>query len=140
VRGERVVELGSDGQVLVGGEHELSIDRAGRVFEPDGTPVALLGADGRVVGPDDADLGQVGAVTAALPGRSTAWIALAPSGEVVTFGPEGERGAYGVWLGCNRSPYSAQACVLVTHLLARRDVESHEPPPVMFGFGMAVGF
>jgi hypothetical protein len=140
VRGELVVDLGSDGRVLVGGEHALSLDRAGRVFEPDGTPVALLEGDGRVRGPADVDLGQVGAVTAALPGHATAWLAVTATGEVVLFRPEGQRGSLGVWLGCNRSPYSAQACVLVTHLLAQRDLERQEPPPVLFGFGMAVGF
>jgi len=140
VRGGVVVDLASDGRVLVEGEHTLTVDRVGRVFEPDGTPVALLERDGHVRGPADADLGQVGAVTAALPGERIAWIAIAPSGEVVTFEPDGKRGSLGVWLGCGRSPYAAQTCVLVTHLLAQRELDRQEPPPVMFGFGVGVGF
>jgi hypothetical protein len=137
-----VVDLASDGRVLLAGEHLLTVDRAGRVFEPDGAPVALLERDGRVRGTEDEDLGQIGAVTAALPGQTTAWLAIAPSGEVVTFGPDGRRGSLGVWLGCNRSPYAAQTCVLVTHLLAQRQRDEQEAssPPVMFGFGVGVGF
>jgi hypothetical protein len=135
-----VVDLSADGRVLVDGEHELTIDAAGRVFEPDGTPVALLEDGGKLVGPDDVELGTVGAVTAARPGEQTAWLAVEPSGEVRLFGPRGEPRSFGVWIGCGGSPQHSQACVLVTHLMAWQAVEREPTPHVVFGWGVGVGF
>ena len=42
--------------------------------------------DGRVVGPDDKDLGTVGSVTAALPGERVAWLGILPDGQVQSYG------------------------------------------------------
>jgi hypothetical protein len=140
VRGGSVVDLTEDGRVLVDGDHELNIDAAGRVFEPDGTAVALLEEDGRLVGPDEAELGTVGALTAARPGEQTAWLGLEPSGEVRLFGRRGERRSFGVWIGCGPTPQHSQACMLVTHLLAQRIEQAGPTPHVVFGFGVGVGF
>ena len=141
VRGDSVIELARNGAVYVDGDHELTVDRAGRVYEADGTPVALLQADGRLIGPDDEDLGVVGAARASLPGRdAVAWLGLYPTGELVIYGDEGQRLALGVWLGCNESPRVAQTCVLISHLVAQQLRRRHQQPSVMFGVGVGVGF
>ncbi len=114
------VEIGPDGKVTINGEHELSIDRAGRVYDPDAKPVALLQMDGRVLGPDDAPLGFVGALSASLPGEQTAWLSIQPTGEVIQF-VEGARSTEGVWIGgCNYSWRSRHACMLVSHIVGMR--------------------
>jgi hypothetical protein len=140
VRGDEVVELAANGAVYVDGEHDLTVDRAGRVYEPDGAPVALLEPNGRLVGPDEEDLGVVGAATASLPGSDVAWLGLYPSGELVAYGPEGQRQSLGVWLGCARGARAQQACVLVSHLLAQRLRRRSEAPAMSFGVGVGVGF
>ena len=140
VRGDVTVDLFPQGQVLVDGDHVLSLDAAGRVFEPNGTPVALLEPDGAVVGRGNEDLGTVGAVTAARRGQQVAWLALQPSGEVVLFGRRGQTRPLGVWVGCGSAPRVQQACVLLSHLLAEQLLERPADPPVTFGVGIGVGF
>lgn len=140
VRGDAVIELAANGAVYVDGDHHLTVDRAGRVYEPDGAPVALLEANGRLVGPDEEDLGVVGAATASLPGESTAWIGVYPSGEVTVYGDEGRRLALGVWLGCSATARTQQTCVLISHLLAQELRRRVSNPPVTFGVGVGVGF
>lgn len=141
VRGDAVVEVARNGAVYVDGDHELTVDRAGRVYEPDGAPVALLQADGRLIGPDDEDLGVVGAARASLPGRdAVAWLGLYPTGELVVYGEEGQELALGVWLGCKGSPQVAQTCVLISHLMARELRRRAQAPAVSFGVGVGVGF
>ncbi|MBW2525303.1 MAG: hypothetical protein JRI23_14050 [Deltaproteobacteria bacterium] len=141
VRGDAVIELSRNGAVYVDGDHELTVDRAGRVYQPDGEPVALLQADGRLVGPDDEDLGVVGTARASLPGSDeVAWLGLYPSGELVVYGDEGQRLALGVWLGCHESPREAQTCVLISHLMARELRRRAQAPAVTFGVGVGVGF
>lgn len=139
VQGDATVDLLPQGKVLVDGRHVLSLDAAGRVFEPDGSPVALLEPTGAVVGPDNEDLGTVGAVTAARPGQQVAWLALQPSGEVVLFGRRGRARPLGVWVGCGSAPQGRQSCVLLSHLLAGQLLERRAEPPVTFGVGVGVG-
>src|SRR5262245_49705759 len=81
VRGDFVVEVFPDGRVLIDNERELTIDRVGRIVDGDGDPVALLEPNGHLVGPDEKDLGQVGAMTASLPDQQQAWLSVMPSGE-----------------------------------------------------------
>lgn len=115
------VEITADGRVTVNGEHELTIDRAGRVVDVEARPVALLEADGHVLGPDDTPMGFVGTLSASLPGEQNAWISIQPTGEVVQFVDTGARSSEGVWVGgCNYSWRSRHACMLVTHVMGMR--------------------
>jgi hypothetical protein len=139
VRGDVVVEILPDGKVVIDGDHELSVDTAGRVVDADAEPVALLEPNGRVVGPDDKDLGQVGAMHASLPENETAWLSVMPSGEVVVYDEEGERHLFGVWVGCNRSPSAHQVCTLVSHLVGVRLRAYSRQSGVSFGVGVGVG-
>src|SRR6185295_18926222 len=58
------VEVTPDGRVMLNTEHMMTVDRAGRMVDPDVKPLALLLSDGRVIGPDDTPLGFVGAWSA----------------------------------------------------------------------------
>jgi hypothetical protein len=138
VRGDATVELHPDGKIKVNGEHEATLDRAGRLFDVDAQPIALLMPDGRVVGPDDAPLGFVGQATASLPDTRTAWIAIQPTGEVVRFEDDGAPAPMGAWFGdCRATPRTMQVCTLVTHMMAMR---LRSGPRIGFSFGVGVGF
>src|SRR5262252_1086589 len=104
VRGDAVVDIQRDGTILVDNEHQLTIDRAGRVFDVDHQPVALLEPDGRVIGPDEAPLGQIGSLHASKPGEQQAWLTVTPAGEVIRYTSDGDRISMGAWVGeCARS-------------------------------------
>lgn len=124
-----------DGRIYVRGVHRLSIDRAGRVFEPDGEPIAVLQPDGHLIGPDDKPMGRVGLHNAALPGRSTAWVSIGPQGEVIRYADDGERLADGIWTGCGSA---VRTCTLVSHLVGL--VELERQPRVTFGIGIGMSF
>ena len=142
VIGTATVDVYPDGKVLVNGEQNLTVDRAGRVYDEENQPVALLEPDGRLIGPDDEALGVVGAMHASRPGEQNAWISVAPSGEVVSYDDEGERHLAGVWIGCNATPRTHQVCTLITHLLAMRIKAATEResggPSVGIGIGVGV--
>jgi hypothetical protein len=139
VRFDTRVDLEPDGAVLVDGERQLTIDVAGRVFDLDNRPIALLEADGRVVGPDEEDLGTAGTVTASLPGQRVAWLGLLPDGQVQGYGSHEIRQGLGRWLGCGESPRAQQTCVLVTHLFALKLRGQGASPRWTFSFGGRVG-
>lgn len=141
VFGTSVVEIMQDGQVVANGEHVMSVDRGGRVFDPDREPIALLEPDGRVIGTDDEALGVVGAEHASKPEEENAWLSVARSGEVIVYNDEGERMAAGVWIGCNGSARAHQVCTLVTHLMAMkmRSLAERNEPSVGIGIGIGVG-
>jgi hypothetical protein len=121
VRGDASVEIAGDGRVLVNGEHQLTIDRGGRIFDVDAHPVALIERDGRLIGPDDKPLGMAGVWSASLPGESQAWLSLLPSGEVVRYGDDGARSSMGAWVGnCMASAPAHQTCMIVSHLLGMK--------------------
>jgi hypothetical protein len=140
-RGDTIVEIEPSGRIRINGDHELTIDRAGRLFEPDATPVALLEPDGRVVGGNDRPLGNVGTMHASPPGRYNAWLTVLPSGEVVRYDAEGDRHRFGAWAGqCNRSLGTRQVCTFVTHVLAMKMRDRLEGGGgVTFGVGVGVG-
>jgi hypothetical protein len=123
---EASVDLLPDGTVFVNSEHVLTVDRAGRVINADKEPVALLLPDGRVVGPDDSPLGNVGSVNASLPDEENAWLSVMPTGEVIRYLDDGERMNFGAWLGCSGNPIVHQTCTLVTHLLGMRIKEEQD--------------
>ncbi|MBI4700070.1 MAG: hypothetical protein HY744_02710 [Deltaproteobacteria bacterium] len=139
LRGDLVVDVVPEGRVLVGGMHVLSLDRAGRVFDLDADPVALLEVDGSVTGPDDEPLGKVGWGTAARAGEQMAWLVLNDSGEVLRIDEDGAAHSFGIWSGCGE-PRSRVVCTLLTHLFAsgRIDLPAPPPEPVGMGFGAAV--
>jgi hypothetical protein len=129
------VDILPDGRVIVDGDFWLSLDRAGRLFEADGDPIALLEPDGYLVGRDDRNLGRVGLRNASLPGRSTAWLSMNERGEVTRFDEDGAPHPLGIWVGCGAE---VRTCTLVTHLVAVL-MESRRPQ-VTFGVGVGVGF
>lgn len=112
----------------------LGIDAAGRVFETDGDPIALLEPDGNLVGNDRTAMGHVGAQSAAFPGSTTAWVTIGPRGEVTRYDSDGERIADGFWQGCTGA--ALQTCTLVTHMALLRDWERR--PHVGIGIGIGV--
>jgi hypothetical protein len=141
VQGDTTIDIMPDGKVLFDGEHELSVDRGGRVFDPDGEPIALLEPDGRLLGPNDTALGVVGALNASLPGEDQAWITVAEAGEVIAYGDDGERLPLGQWVGCAKSLRAHQVCTLVTHLvgLRLRAMAARAGDPVGVSVGVGVG-
>lgn len=130
-----VVTLLEDGRVFVDGRHALSVDSAGRAFEPDGDAIAVLQPDGLLVGRGDRALGQIGLRNAALPGRRIAWLSVEASGEVIRYAPNGERFHDGVWQGCEAAP---RVCTMVTHLIGLEELRAR--PRVSVGIGIGVGF
>lgn len=139
VVGDEIITMRPDGIVERNGEFELGLDRAGRVFDEDNEPIALLEPDGHVHGNTDADLGRVGMITASLPGSDVAWIAVLPDGQVTQFGVDGERMSLGSWVGCNVSPSAALACTLATHLITMRYQQAARSSGVSVGVGVGVG-
>jgi hypothetical protein len=121
IKSDLMVDILPGGQVMLNGEHEFTIDRAGRVFDADSEPLALLEPSGNLVGPDQTPLGQVGSMHASHADESYAYLSVTPMGEVVRYDEDGERSNYGIWMGCNVSPRTNQACTLVTHLLSTRN-------------------
>lgn len=140
------VELLPDGRVIVNERHVFSLDRAGRVFDPDGGSIALLRPDGRLVGNGGEDLGAVAPTAAALPGEGYASLAIAPDGRVIKQ-DESDPTALGSWAGCGFYAVSLQACMLVT-LLVTTKFQPYRPinrypttpygTPAMPGFGLGI--
>ncbi len=134
-RGEKFLDLMPDGRVLSDGEHLFTIDRAGRVYEPDNDPVAVLEPDGRLLGQDNAVLGKIGVRNSSPPGRDVAWLSIGDRGEVLHFDPDGEARPDGVWVGCESS---VRACTLATHIITL--VESRWRRSPSYGPSIGVGF
>ena len=143
-----MVDVLPDGRVLANGEHELTLDRAGRVYDRDLQPIALLEPDGRLMGPGDVPLGTVGALHAGRPHDTYAWLSVMPVGEVIRYDEDAERTTYGVWMGCGYSARTNQVCTLIVHLIAM-GVGIHDPngarpgstaaPGVGVGIGIGIG-
>jgi hypothetical protein len=138
VYGDTVVDVIEDGRILVNGYQEFTVDAAGRLFDLDHEPVALLEADGLVSAPDDEVLGIVGSEHASRPDEDHAWLSLTPSGEVIRYDEDGERYGFGVWMGCRVSPRASQLCVYLTHVLGK-SLMYRPRPGVSVGIGVGVG-
>ena len=105
----------------VRGDASIEIAPDGRIFDIDAHPVALIERDGRLIGPDDKPLGMAGVWSASLPGETSAWLSVLPSGEVVRYGDDGVRSSMGAWVGnCMASAPAHQTCMIVSHLLGMK--------------------
>lgn len=122
VVGAAVVDVFPDGRVVLNETQELTVDRGGRVYDPNNDPVALLEPSGKLVGPGDKLLGNVGILHASQGDEPHAWLSVMPTGEVVRYEDDGGRSSLGVWIGCNQNYLQHQTCTLVSHLLTPRIV------------------
>ena len=111
----RLVDIMADGRVLIDGYHAFSIDRAGRVLDTDNSPIAVLEADGSLVGENDKPLGTVGLRNASPPGAKLAWLALAEGDEVNHFSADGDPIPDGRWVGCGAA---IRTCTLATQIVS----------------------
>src|SRR5690349_7771261 len=59
-----VIDVFPDGRVLLNDNQQMTVDRGGRVWDSNNDAVALLEATGKVVGPGDKLLGNVGVLHA----------------------------------------------------------------------------
>lgn len=128
-------------QILVDGDVELHVDRAGRVYDRKRRMLAVLEPDGRLVGVDNELLGTVGGVNAAQPGKAHAWLSITPQGTVLKYEGGGAAIGAGQWLGCSASPFATQTCLLVSYLLYFEDEgeRTGERAPVGIGVGIGIG-
>jgi len=127
-------------EVLVDGDVEIVLDRVGRVYDKLQRPVALLEPDGRLVGVNEELRGVVGSSFAALPGKANAWLAIQPEGQVTKYERDGAPRLAGQWGGCSYSPFSMQACLLVSYLLfLDKEGDSAAAQPGLPGPGIGVG-
>lgn len=134
---DHVVDLMPDGRVLFDGVERYHVDVAGRVYDKDKDPVALLMPDGVLVGNEEAPLGIVGTQTASPPGATTAWLLLSPNGRFVAFDQEGQALDAGAWKGCE-GPV-ARTCLLVGHVTRLAARQQSSGPMIGFGVGVGVG-
>ncbi len=139
VVGSATIELHPDGRVMMNDEEQMTVDRGGRVYDPAHEPIALLEPDGRVVGPGDKPLGNVGVMHASRADEKNAWISVMPTGEVVQYGSYGERSTLGVWIGCNGSYSAHQACTLISHLLGPKIISAQNATRYLPGYGYGPG-
>lgn len=135
--GDHIVDLMPDGRVLFDGVERFHLDSAGRVYDKDNDPVALLLPDGTLAGNEDAALGIVGTQTASPPGGTTAWLLLSPEGRLVAFDQEGQPLDAGAWQGCE-GPV-ARTCLLVAHMIRVSARQQSSGPVIGFGVGVGVG-
>lgn len=142
------VELRSRGdwaEVLVDGDVEIVIDRVGRVYDKLQRPVAVLEPDGRLIGTNEELRGIVGSSYAALPGKPNAWLSIQPQGQgqaqLTKYGSDGAPMMAGQWGGCSYTPFSMQACLLVSYLLffEKEGDKAMEQSPGIPGVGIGIG-
>lgn len=126
----------ADGRVEQDGDLMFTIDRAGRVFDEDNEPVALINTDGSVSGPDDVYLGRVGMQNASPPWSGTAWLRVRSDGKVALYDADGEAQYGGRWYGCEVP--KTRVCTLVTHLLALDAARRRRDSDVQVGIGIGV--
>jgi len=132
------IELRPDGKVLVEGSVLFVLDRAGRVYDPQNEPVAMLLPDGNIAGTGDRHFGRIGITNASPPGGGYAWLAVLPDGRVVHFDPDGQRSTDGVWRGCQGPQF--RTCTLVTQLVTLHRIAAASHGAVSVGVGVGVGF
>jgi hypothetical protein len=114
---EILVDMDLRGRVFVGGRHLLTIDRAGRIYNAQNEPVALLQRDGMLIGAEDEPMGWVGAGEAIQPGDEHSWLILQEGGLLLRSDGDQAR-PFGQWLGCSYV-HTVQTCTLVSHIIGR---------------------
>ncbi len=129
------VDLLADGRVLVDGDHLWTIDASGRVFLPNGDPLAVLTEDGTLLGTDDERLGTVGVDSATSPTLPGASLRIAADGTMQHV-RDGKAQPEGTWHGCE-APVM-RTCVLVTQMLTVQEQRSR--PTIGVGVGFGIGF
>lgn len=127
------IQLTSAGPVLRDGEEIFFVDRAGRIADEDREAVAILLAEGTLVGLDETRLGHVGVRHAALPGSLTAWLGIDRQGRLTLYDRDGVRHAGGRWHGCEGP--AIRTCTLVAHVYAL-SLLPPAPSPAFIGFGL----
>lgn len=135
-RGNKLIDIMPDGKVLADGEHVFTLDPAGRVYEPDNDPIAVLEPDGRLMGKDDAVLGKIGVRNSSAPGKELAWLSIGEHGEVMHFDPDGEARADGMWTGCETA---VRTCTLATHIVTLVETRWRQSPVYGPGVGVGIG-
>jgi len=131
------VAMQADGRVTVDGDLSFSIDSAGRVYDDDGDPAAILLPDGNVAGTDNSHLGRVGITNASPPGEEVAWLSVMPDGVVTLYDPDGDRRAAGRWVGCNGPVL--RTCTFVTHLVVLARAAAAQRSGMSVGVGVGIG-
>ncbi len=130
------------GSVTRGGELVFNLDAAGRIFDEDNEPIAIVGPDGHVIGTDDEPLGRVGMRNASPPWSQTAWLRVAEDGTLLLFDGDGESAFGGSWTGCGHG--AVRVCTLVSHLMLlqafKRQMSNLPYNPVTFGVGVGVWY
>jgi hypothetical protein len=121
-RGEQGARIDRNGRVTVGEDVKFRLDAAGRIADGDGKPFAVLGGDGRLIGPDDEPLATVDAGRARTSDGSE--VALLADGAVVRRRSDGTFAA-GAWQPeCLVSPATRRTCTLVAYLVLSDDERS----------------
>jgi hypothetical protein len=95
------------------------IDRAGRLSDAAGKPVAVLVTDGNLVAEDDSLVGWIGAGSSFLADRKTPSVRLLPSGDASFTLSQGAWQSAGRWEYCQGA--MLRTCTLVMHVIAARD-------------------
>lgn len=118
-RPDSTIELRPSGEVIEDEKLLFRIDRAGRVSDAVGEPVAVLAPDGWLMAEDDAPLGFIGWGASFRANRETPSVRVLPSGHaLVAVGAEGWRDA-GRFTYCEGA--MLRTCTLVAHVVAARD-------------------
>jgi hypothetical protein len=133
-----VVEILANGKVVEDGHAVFTVDAAGRVYDSENEPVAIVLPDGNVVGTNNAHLGRIGVTNAAPPGGGAAWLTVFPGGQVTHYDPDGERSSDGLWQGCTGP--KLRTCTLVSHIYTLERLSRVNGDGVTFGVGVGVGF
>lgn len=118
-RKDSIIELRPTGEIIEQDTVLFRVDRAGRVSDAEGKPVAVLQSDGWLVAEDETIVGWIGPGTSFRADRQTPLVHVYASGDAVV--ADGE----GAWLPAGRWDYCDGAmlrtCTLVAHMVAARD-------------------
>jgi hypothetical protein len=131
------VTLTKAGEVLFDGDLVFVIDAAGRLFDDDHDPFALVESDGTISGTENEMLGRVGLRNASPPWSEVAWLHVAIDGTVLVFGADGGPVNVGVWRGCDGP--AIRTCTLISHLFVLEAMRrrAYVPDyPMMVGTGV----
>jgi len=139
VVGTSVVDVYPDGRVMLNETQEMTVDRGGRVYDTNNDPIALLEPTGKLLGPGDKLLGNVGVLHASKDDEPNAWLSVMPTGEVVQYGDDGTKSSLGVWIGCQWNYSQHQACTLVSHILAPRIIAAARNAQGVLPSGLGYG-